>query len=168
MSVVQQYGVHLITVRSCVRTSISSILQWKYFWTRTKIGIQLLTMRLEPMTMGAYKLLQGVCHCTKGYLVTQIEQLQHIHKNAGPHFHISLKASKISRSDLIKKLVDMYRKPTTWASSDKSNIPCNPTNMTTLVFPFFGVKEGFPGSNISQSSLKMAYKKKNLLILGNK
>jgi len=37
------------------------------------------------------------------------------------------------------------------------NIPCKPTNITTLVFPFFGVKEGFPGSSILQSSLNIAY-----------
>ena len=36
-------------------------------------------------------------------------------------------------------------------------IPCKPTNITTLVFPFFGVKDGFPGSNILHSSLNIAW-----------
>lgn len=51
------------------------------------------------------------------------------------------------------------------ASSEIENIPCRPTNITTLVFPFFGVKEGFPVSNILQSSLKIAWKKINILTI---
>ena len=44
------------------------------------------------------------------------------------------------------------------------NIPCKPTNITTLGFAFFGVKEGFPGSSILQSSLNIAYNEKDPLI----
>lgn len=51
---------------------------------------------------------------------------------------------------MVKKIGIMHVKPIT--------LPCKPTNMITLVFPFFGVNEGFPGSSILQSSLKMAWK----------
>ena len=46
-----------------------------------------------------------------------------------------------------------------------ADIPCKPTNMITLVFPFFGVKDGFPGSSILHNSLNTAYirRKENLL-----